>query len=96
MKAGIIDEMMSDAIDGAVDTEDMEDETDAEVDRVRKELQSLKTLYGRLSHATSNLIHDGSNVVGAVDMEDGTDIEVDRVRTSVCCGDRFVKIVYST
>jgi charged multivesicular body protein 3 len=35
MKAGIIDEMMSDAIDGAVDSEDMETETDEEVDRVR-------------------------------------------------------------
>ena len=35
MKAGIIDEMMSDAIDGAVDSEDMEAETEEEVDRVR-------------------------------------------------------------
>lgn len=35
MRAGIIDEMMSDAIDGAVDSEDMEAETEEEVDRVR-------------------------------------------------------------
>ncbi len=34
MKAGVIDEMMSDAIDSAVDGEDVEEETDAEVDRV--------------------------------------------------------------
>jgi len=34
MKAGVIDEMMSDAIDGAIDDEEMEDETDAEVDKV--------------------------------------------------------------
>lgn len=34
MRAGIIDEMMADAVDGAVDTEDMEEETEEEVDKV--------------------------------------------------------------
>ena len=34
MKAGVIDEMMSDAIDDAVDGDDVEQETDAEVDKV--------------------------------------------------------------
>ena len=34
MKAGMIDEMMGDAIDGALDSEDMEEETDQEVEKV--------------------------------------------------------------
>lgn len=38
MKAGLIDEMMSDAIDDAVDGEDVEQETDAEVDKVGPQL----------------------------------------------------------
>mmetsp|Transcript_17088 Transcript_17088/g.51069 ORF Transcript_17088/g.51069 Transcript_17088/m.51069 type:complete len:228 (-) Transcript_17088:4012-4695(-) len=38
MKAGLIDEMMSDAIDDAVDGEDVEQETDAEVDKVLQEI----------------------------------------------------------
>lgn len=38
MRAGIIDEMMADAVDGAVDTEDMEEETDEEVDKVLMEI----------------------------------------------------------
>ena len=35
MKAGIIDEIMEDAMDSALDSEDMEDEADAEVDKVQ-------------------------------------------------------------
>ena len=34
MKAGVIDEMMDDAIEGAIDSDDIEEETDAEVDKV--------------------------------------------------------------
>lgn len=34
MKAGVIDEMMEDTIDSALDTEDMEEETETEVDKV--------------------------------------------------------------
>ena len=34
MRAGVIDEMMADAIDGAVDSEDTEAETEEEVDKV--------------------------------------------------------------
>lgn len=41
MKAGVIDEMMSDAIDDAVDGEDVEDETDAEVDKVHALLAKM-------------------------------------------------------
>ena len=33
-KAGVIDEMMEDAMDSAMDTDDMEEETEAEVDKV--------------------------------------------------------------
>ena len=33
-KAGLIEEMMNDAIDSAIDTEDIEEETDAEVEKV--------------------------------------------------------------
>ncbi len=41
MKAGVIDEMMSDAIDDAVDGDDVEDETDAEVDKVHALLAKM-------------------------------------------------------
>lgn len=33
-KAGLIDEMMNDALDSALDNEDIEEETDAEVEKV--------------------------------------------------------------
>ena len=33
-KAGVIDEMMEDTMDSALDSEDMEEETAAEVDKV--------------------------------------------------------------
>jgi len=38
MKAGLIDEMMGDAMDSTMDTEDMEEETDEEVNRVLAEI----------------------------------------------------------
>ncbi|KAK9799789.1 hypothetical protein WJX73_008465 [Symbiochloris irregularis] len=38
MKAGVIDEMMEDTLDSALDTEDMEEQTEAEVDKVLAEL----------------------------------------------------------
>ena len=46
MKAGMIDEIMDESIDSALDTEDLEDETEAEIDKVR-----LAAAYGpHLSH----------------------------------------------
>ena len=38
MKAGLIEEMMNDALDGALDTEDMEEECEAQVEQVLAEL----------------------------------------------------------
>ena len=38
MKAGLIEEMMNDALDGALDTEDMEEESEAQVEQVLAEL----------------------------------------------------------
>lgn len=39
-KAGLIEEMMNDALDSALDNEEIEDETDAEVEKVRYTLRS--------------------------------------------------------
>ncbi len=38
MKAGVIEEMMNDAVDDAMDVEDLEEETEAQVDKVLMEL----------------------------------------------------------
>ena len=38
MKAGLIDEMVNDALDSALDTEDMEEETEQEIEKVLAEL----------------------------------------------------------
>lgn len=38
MKAGLIDEMMGDAMDSALDTEDMEEETEAQVEAILAEV----------------------------------------------------------
>ena len=38
MKAGLIEEMMNDALDGVLDTEDMEEESEAQVEQVLAEL----------------------------------------------------------
>jgi hypothetical protein len=38
MKAGLIDEMMNEAIDGALDTEDMEEETEEQIEQVLAEI----------------------------------------------------------
>jgi hypothetical protein len=42
-KAGLIDEMMNDALDSALDNEDIEEETDAEVEKVRHCHHGLKS-----------------------------------------------------
>lgn len=61
MKAGVIDEMMSDAIDGAIDDEEMEDETDAEVDKV-----SLCTLVLQVCLSFSQLILNASGLCASL------------------------------
>lgn len=38
MKAGLIDEMMNDALDSALDTEDMEEETEEQIEQVLAEI----------------------------------------------------------
>ena len=62
MKAGIIDEMMSDAIDGAVDSEDMEAETEEEVDRVR---HMHRLLRGGLAAGTWILWCESKSIAAA-------------------------------
>ena len=51
MKAGVIEEMVNDAMDSALDTEDMEEETEQQVDAVLSELavaaSSAMPLAGR-------------------------------------------------
>lgn len=58
MKAGLIDEMMSDAIDDAVDGGDVEQETDAEVDKVSPQTPRTPchTALGRHTHVKAPLL----------------------------------------
>lgn len=63
MKAGIIDEIMEDAMDSALDSEDMEDETDAEVDKVCVVFepllrQTLLCSLGKAQHTVQHLCPD--------------------------------------
>lgn len=50
MKAGVIDEMMEDTLDSALDTEDTEEQTEAEVDKV-----GVQVLASRMSTCTCRL-----------------------------------------